>query len=112
MDWEDDEDDEDGIPTDPLFVALTRPATIWGIPYGAFIILLMSTAIVFLAAGKLIYLAMGFPAYSILYLMSANDPYIFGSTWLWMKTLGRSKNQAFWGSRSFSPLRVNKWGND
>lgn len=104
--------DEEGLTPDPLFVGMTRPATVWGIPYGAFVVLIMVTAIVFLFIGNPLYLALGAPVYAILYMVSANNPYVFGSWWAWTVTLGKSRNQGFWGSRSFSPLSVKKWGRD
>ena len=42
--------------TDPLFVGLTRPATMWGIPYIAFVIEFMATTLIFLAIGNPLYL--------------------------------------------------------
>jgi type IV secretion system protein VirB3 len=104
--------DDDGLEPDPLFVGMTRPATVMGIPYVAFVILIMVTAIVFLFVGNPLYLMLGLPVYAILYMVSASNPFIFGSWWAWAITLGRSRNQGFWGSRSFSPLRVKKWGRD
>ena len=35
--------------TDVLFVGLTRPATLWGIPLVAFVIEFMTTVLIFLA---------------------------------------------------------------
>ena len=48
--------EEEGLTPDPLFVGMTRPATVWGIPYGAFVVLIMVTAIVFLFIGNPLYL--------------------------------------------------------
>ena len=47
--------------TDPLFVGLTRPATMWGIPYTAFVIEFMATTLIFLAIGNPIYLVLAVP---------------------------------------------------
>lgn len=95
--------------TDPLFVGLTRPATVWGIPYMAFVIEFMATTLIFLAVGNPIYLLLVVPIHAALYLISANDPEVFNSTWIWMKTIGRCRNSRFWGAASFSPLRTKKW---
>lgn len=89
---------------DILFVAMTRPTTMWGIPYMAFIIQFMAVTLVFLAAGNPFYLLLGIPVHGILYLISANDPGIFDSIHIWMKTIGRCRNRRFWGAASFSPL--------
>jgi type IV secretion system protein VirB3 len=95
--------------TDPLFVGLTRPATMWGIPYIAFVIEFMSTTLIFLAVGNPVYLLLAVPTHAILYLISANDPGVFHSIFMWMKTLGRCRNTRFWGAASFSPLPTKKW---
>lgn len=95
--------------TDPLFVGLTRPATMVGIPYTAFVIEVMATTLIFLAVGNPLYLALAVPIHGALYLISANDPGIFNSIFVWMKTIGRCRNSRFWGAASFSPLLTKKW---
>lgn len=95
--------------TDPLFVGLTRPATIWGIPYTAFVVEFMVTTLIFLAVGNPLYLLLAAPIHGVLYLISAHDPGVFSSILVWMKTIGRSRNSRFWGAASFSPLPMRKW---
>lgn len=95
--------------TDQLFVGLTRPATIWGVPYIAFVVEFMAIALIFLAIGNPVYLLIGVPIHGVLYLISANDPGIFSSIYIWMKTIGRCRNTRFWGAASFSPLKSKKW---
>jgi type IV secretion system protein VirB3 len=94
---------------DPLFVGLTRPATIWGIPYTAFVIEFMSTTLIFLAVGNPLYLGIAIPIHGILYLICASDIGVFGSIVVWMQTIGRCRNIRYWGAASFSPLP--KWKN-
>jgi type IV secretion system protein VirB3 len=100
---------EDDVHTDPLFVGLTRPATVWGVPYIAFVFEVMITTLIFLAVGNPFYLLLVVPIHSVLYLISANDPGIFGSIYIWMKTNGRCRNSGFWGATSFSPMQTKKW---
>lgn len=95
--------------TDPLFVGLTRPTTVWGVPYIAFVAEFMATTLVFLAVGNPLYLTLALPAHGMLYVFSANDPGAFASLFLWMKTTGRCRNTRFWGAASFSPLALRKW---
>jgi len=94
---------------DPLFVGLTRPATMWGIPYIAFVVEFMATTLIFLAIGNPLYLLLAVPLHGVLYLISANDPGVFASIFMWMKTIGRCRNSRFWGAASFSPLPTKKW---
>lgn len=101
--------DIEDIDIDPLFVGLTRPATVFGIPYIAFVIEIMVTAIAFIATLNLFYLALAVPIHAILYLIGAHDPGIFNSIYIWLKTIGRCRNSRFWGAASFSPLATKKW---
>lgn len=96
--------DAQDVQTDLLFVGLTRPATMWGIPYVAFIVEFMATTLIFLSVGNPFYLLLAVPIHGVLYLVSANDPGIFGSIHLWMKTIGRCRNTRFWGAASFAPI--------
>lgn len=100
---------QEDVYLDDLFVGLTRPATMWGIPYHAFVVEFMATTLIFLAVGNPVYLALAIPIHGILYLLSAHDPGVFNSVFLWMKTIGRSLNTRFWGAASFSPLTNKKW---
>lgn len=97
------------VHTDVLFVGLTRPATMLGIPLSAFVIEFMATGIIFLAVGNPLYLLLALPIHGVLFLVSANDPGVFASIYMWMKTTGRCRNTRFWGAASFSPLPVKKW---
>ena len=100
---------EHDICIDTLFVGLTRPATIFGISYTAFVIEAMAIAIIFLAVANPLYLAIGIPIHGILYLISAKEPEAFNSIYMWTKTIGRCRNTKFWGAASFSPLPNKKW---
>jgi type IV secretion system protein VirB3 len=97
------------IYTDELFVGLTRPAIMLGIPLTAFVIEFMATAMIFLAAGNPLYLLLAVPIHAVLYAISAHDPGAFDAIFMWIKTLGRSRNSRFWGAASFAPLTHKKW---
>ena len=97
------------VQVDPLFVGLTRPATVGGIPYFAAVLEFMATVMVFLAVGNPLYLVMGVPLHGVLYLISASDPWAFDTIFAWLKTTSRCRNTRFWGSASFSPLPMKKW---
>lgn len=103
------ESGEQDVYTDVLFVGLTRPATMLGIPLSAFVIEFMATGIIFLAVGNPLYLLLALPIHGVLYLISSNDPGVFSSIMIWMKTLGKCRNTRFWEAASFSPLTTKKW---
>jgi type IV secretion system protein VirB3 len=103
------ENGEQEIHTDVLFVGLTRPATVFGISYYAFVAEIVLTAIIFLAVANPFYLLLAVPIHAVLYLISLKDPAVFSSVWLWINTNGKCRNFKFWGGSSFSPVRVKKW---
>jgi len=98
--------------TDTLFVGLTRPATMWGVPLHAFAFEFMATVIVFLGVGNPIYLLAGIPIHAIIYLISVHDAAIFGMFFVWVQTSGRCVNASFWKAVSFSPLPLKRWDVD
>jgi type IV secretion system protein VirB3 len=102
------QDSAQDVQTDVLFVGLTRPATVAGIPYVAFVVEVMAVALVFLAVGHPFCLALAVPVHAALYLISANDPGAFDAIYMWLKTFGRCRNARAWGAASFSPLSYGK----
>jgi type IV secretion system protein VirB3 len=103
------EREQEDVITDPLFVGLTRPATMWGIPYHAFVVEFMVTTLVFLAVGNPLYLLLAAPIHAILYLISSSNPRVFSEIAIWMTVNSRCMNSRFWGGASFSPRKTKKW---
>jgi type IV secretion system protein VirB3 len=103
------EREQEDVITDDLFVGLTRPATIAGIPYHAFVAEMMVTALIFLAVGNPLYLLLAAPVHAILYLISSSNPRVFSEIAIWMTVNSRCLNSRFWGATSFSPRRTKKW---
>jgi len=96
------------ITVEPLFVGLTRPATLYGIPYFAAVLEFMLVTIGFLAAGNPLSLLIAIPIHGVLYLISSADNNIFADIALWGKTNSLCQNKRFWGAVSFSPLGTKK----
>lgn len=101
--------DDDLIVVDALFVGMTRPATVLGVPYSAVVVEGILVAIIFLAANNPLYLLLALPIHAVLYLIGAADPGIFSAIFTWAKTSARCLNSGFWGAASFSPLSTKKW---
>lgn len=97
------------VVTDDLFVGLTRPAMVWGIPYSAFVLEVVATTLVFLAVGHPLWLLLIVPVHGLLYAISAHDPGVFAGIYVWLRTIGRCRNSGFWQAASFSPLDARKW---
>lgn len=94
---------------DTLFVGLTRPTMVLGVPYLAFVVEVMGFCILFINASSFMHLLIILPVHMVLYLIGARDPGVFDSLYIWTKTYGRCRNMRFWGAASFSPLPVRKW---
>jgi type IV secretion system protein VirB3 len=92
------------LTTDTLFVGCTRPTLVWGVTYAAFIANAMVTAIIFLAVGNPLYIAVCIPLHAIAYLICANEPRSFELLYLWSITKGRNLNRRIWKSSSYSPF--------
>ena len=68
------------LTVDDLFVGLTRPATVGGIPCTAFVSEIVLVAMVFLGTGSPLWILAIAPSHAFLYLASATDPGRF-DTW-------------------------------
>jgi type IV secretion system protein VirB3 len=99
MDYGDEE-----LISEPLFVGLTRPATLLGIPYMACVLNVMAVAVIFLAFGNPLFISFAVPIHGILYAISADDPGRFNAIYVWTITVGVCQNRFFWMAASFSPL--------
>lgn len=97
---------QDGLEVDELYLGMTRPATVLGVPLTAFVAEVLVVALIFLAIGNVIWLALFAPIHAVLFLISSTDPGRFSSWAMFIKTFGRSTNWLFWKATSFSPLRL------
>lgn len=100
------ESQEDGLISDELFVALTRPATIFGAPYIAVVVEVMFVAILFIGSGMLRFWLLLPVLHSILYAITATDHGKLESLYLGARTLLVSPNNFFWKAASYSPARL------
>ncbi|NCU67969.1 conjugal transfer protein (plasmid) [Acidovorax sp. 210-6] len=91
------------LEVDELFVGLTRPATVFGVHFTAFVAEMILVGCVFLAIGNPIWLLLLVPTHSLMYVISSTDPGRFDSLTKYAKTNGRCLNRWFWKSASFTP---------
>ncbi len=101
--------EEQKIISDLLFVGMTRPPVILGVPYGAFVGEIMLGGLANIFTGNPLYMLIAVPIHGIFYLIGAHDPGIFAEIAVWIKTMARCRNSRFWGAVSFSPLPMKKW---
>lgn len=86
-----------------LYVGPTRPSTVWGIPFEAWIAVLLITAFLFLGTGSLWMFLAAPPLYGISWLICLRDPRGFELAWQWLNTKARSVSRAYWGAASRGP---------
>lgn len=101
-------DGVDELTVDDLFVGLTRPANVMGIPYTAFVAEVILVAMVFLGTGSPLWLLSIAPSHAFLYLASATDPGRFDNWAMAIRTYGNCLNRRFWLSTSYSHLQTTK----
>lgn len=97
-------DDQTPLAQDILFLACTRPATIWGAPMEAMAINIMATSVLFLAAHNLAYLLISPVLHMVCRAITRSDPNAFRVLRCFMDTKARAKHPRLWGGSSISPL--------
>lgn len=100
--------DDEHITEDMLFLACTRPAMILGVPVEAMGLNLIITGVIFLAAGSLLYLLIGLGLHLLFRVIVKHDHNAFRVLFMWFETKGRTRNRAWWGGSSHTPLKVRR----
>lgn len=104
----------DGVIVDTLFVGATRPATVFGVTYSAFLLNAIITMEAFVLTRNLFWLLLFIPIHGVCYLICYHDPRTFDLFRLWGMTkgaqfLGRlilKGNYGFWGASTYTPLAL------
>lgn len=91
---------------DTLFLACTRPAMIAGVTMEAMGANVMMTTILFIIAGSIAYALVGVVFHLIFRALVKHDHNMFRILLAWIETRGRSRNGAYWGGASLTPLRL------
>jgi type IV secretion system protein VirB3 len=95
---------------DPLHVAATRPALLWGLPLPLALVLFVSGAEIQVAvhglAGVAWALAIVVPLWIAARFLVARDYNAIGVAVLWLNTSARGLDSADWGGASVAPLPV------
>lgn len=93
-----------GLYEDTLFVAVTRPAMMHGVPLPAFILNGMVAMCAFIATSNVFWLAIGVPIHFACRLGCRYDYNFFRLVDLWTKTKGQALNKDMWGGASWNAL--------
>lgn len=89
---------------DTLFLALTRPALRWGVPFEALLLNGMGSFFIGLWLGNPCYWIIGVILHFPMRVISAHDPNFFRIGRLWMTTKGRNGSGVLWGGSMLSPM--------
>lgn len=100
------DDNASTLAQDELFVGLTRPAMIMGVPYMAAVMEMMITFTLFIGSGYLRALLVLPLAHGVLYAITATDPGRLHSLFMGAQTLLVSRNTRFWKAVSVAPMRT------
>lgn len=95
---------EENLIEDPLFLACTRPAMIWGVPMDAMGLNVMACGVVFLVGGSLLYLLIAPVIHLTFRAICKAEPNAFRLLMAYVDTKGRARNGAAWGGSSPTPL--------
>ena len=96
----------EGLASDPLFVAVTRPPMRWGVTFSAVLFNLIFTMEAFLLTKNLLTILIAIPIHGVSALLCLRDPRYFDLLLLWGRTrlptyLGSYR---YWQAGSCSPL--------
>lgn len=91
---------------DTLFIACTRPAMIAGVTVEAMGMNIMLTTILYIVAGSVAYALVGVVFHLVFRALVKHDHTMFRILLAWIETRGRSRNSAYWGGATLSPLKL------
>lgn len=100
------------VKEDPLFLAITRPALMMGIPLEAAMLSVSLAAVgsIVLAGTLVLFMPLSVVGFLICRVVAARDPLIFAVLFAWLRSrprgaaLGEATGGRWWGGISMSPL--------
>lgn len=92
------------IETDILFLALTRPAMKFGVPFEALLINALMTINIGIILGSPLYWALGIVIHFPMRVIASKDHNFFRVYRLWFETKAQALKTSAWGGSMLSPL--------
>lgn len=99
---------DDPLNTDRLYLALTRPAMVFGVPLEAAFVSVMIGGLAMILGDSLFYLILAVPLLVISYFIVKRDQNAFRILFRFFDTGAKCRNRGYWGGSSPSPLRVQR----
>ena len=88
---------------DMLFLALTRPAMVWGVTYSFLVINLIATGMLFVWTGSFLTILIGVPVHILGYVACLREPRRFDLWWVRLRYTLPTQTRFFWGGNSYRP---------
>lgn len=99
---------EDRLHQDKLYLALTRPTMVLGVPLEAAFISIMVGGLSMIVSDSLFYLLLALPLLIISNFIVKRDQNAFRILFRFFDTGARCRNRAYWGGSSATPLRIQR----
>jgi type IV secretion system protein VirB3 len=93
----------ESLAVDPVYLGMTRPPMIWGVPFRSFVLNGVVTTIAFLAWNDLRGFLLFLPVHALSYLLCLRDPRIFDLLFVRAATTPPVPNASFWKAKSYTP---------
>ena len=93
---------------DKLYLALTRPAMLFGVPMEAAFISVLIGGLAMIIGDSIAYLILIVPLLAISHFIVKRDQNAFRILFRFFDTGAKCRNRAHWGGSSSSPLRVQR----
>ena len=88
---------------DPLFLALTRPAMVWGVTYSFLVVNLVVTGMVFVWTSSFLTFLVGVPVHLLGSVACLREPRRFDLWWVRLRYTLPTPTRFFWGGNSYRP---------
>lgn len=101
---------DDDITTDPVFLGLTRPATLLGVPLIPAVMSMLPVVLIFIATANPLMLLAGVPVWAVLALVTRSDPHRLNNALHWFATRAKcSRSARWWGAPTVSPRSTQRF---
>lgn len=100
--------EEERLNQDKLYLALTRPAMVFGVPLEAAFVSIFAGGLAMIIGDSIFYLILAVPLIVISHFIVKRDQNAFRVLFRYFDTGAKCRNRSHWGGSSPSPLRVQR----
>ncbi|NSX56793.1 type IV secretion system protein VirB3 [Parasulfitobacter algicola] len=99
---------DETINEDKVFLALTRPAMFYGVPFEAALLCVLIAGLAMILTDNIFFLSIFIPLFFVSKFIVKNDANAFRILFRFLETKAKCVNRSIWGGSSTSPLRVTR----